>query len=269
MKGFLVQQASQIKDPLQKKNLIREYLQARVLQVLQEQGAFMNWAFLGGTALRFLYGIPRYSEDLDFSVIDPVRPCIFEETLRRIKKRFEGESYSLEVTVNRGKIVRAAFLKFPDLLFEMGISTHKGELLSVKIEVDTNPPSGANTENTICRRFVTLNLTHYDKASLLAGKLHAILARPFAKGRDYFDLIWYLADSTWPSPNFKLLNAALEQTGWKGPELASETLRDVLSNRVNELDWNALQADVMPFIERPEELKLLNRESVLSLIAHW
>ncbi len=265
MKEFLFQQVKQKKDPLQKTNLIREYLQARALQALQEQGAFLNWAFLGGTALRFLYGMPRYSEDLDFSLIDPERTCLFEETLRKVKGTFEKEGYAVSIKVSRDKAGRSAFIKFSGLLFEAGASPHPSEVLSIKLEVDTHPPAGAKTETTLCRRFVTVNVTHYDKSSLLAGKLHAVLTRSYAKGRDWYDLIWYLADQTWPAPNFILLNAALIQTGWTGTVLSAETLPSVLSERIAGLDWNAVRADVLPFLERPEEMTLITKENCMRL----
>ncbi len=266
MKEFLRQQVNQINDPLLKTNLTREYLQARTLQILQEQGAFLNWAFLGGTALRFLYGIPRYSEDLDFSLINPSRPCLFEEILKKVKTRFESENYEVNIKVSREKTVRSAFIKFSGLLFEMGISPHKSEVLSIKLEVDTNPPPGAVIETTLCRRFVTVNVTHYDKASLLAGKLHAVLTRQYAKGRDWYDLVWYFADRTWPAPNFCLLNSALAQTGWNGPELSAKILPPVLAERLGGLDWKEIRADVTAFLERPEELNLLTKENVLKLV---
>lgn len=266
MKEFLYQQIHQIKDPLIKTNLIREYLQARTLQILQEQGAFLNWAFLGGTALRFLYSIPRYSEDLDFSLVDPSQSCLFEEILKKVKTRFENETYEVSIKVFREKTVRSAFIKFSGLLYEMGISPHRSEVLSIKLEVDTNPPPEAVVETTLCRRFVTVNVTHYDKASLLAGKLHAVLTRQYVKGRDWYDLLWYLADRTWPAPNFRLLNAALTQTGWIGTELSAKNLPLVLAERIGGVDWKEIRADVTPFLERPEELKLLTKENVLNLV---
>lgn len=266
MKEFLFQLAGQTRDPLQKTNRIREYLQARTLQALQEQGAFLNWAFLGGTALRFLYGMPRYSEDLDFSLIDPNRPGLFEETLRKVKAAFEKENYAVSIKVSRDKAVRSAFIKFPGLLFETGASPHPSEVLSIKLDVDTHPPAGAKTATTLCRRFVTVNVTHYDKASLLAGKFHAVLTRSYAKGRDWYDLVWYLADRTWPAPNFMLLNAALTQTGWEGSLLSAETLPPVLSERINGVDWNTVRADVLPFLERPKEVNLITKENCMQLV---
>lgn len=89
----------------------------------------------------------------------------------------------------------------------------------MKFEVDTRPPAGAGLAITLIRRHVTLRLQHHDRASLLAGKLHAVLQRPYAKGRDLYALLWYLSDPGWPAPNLVLLNNALQQSGWPGPPL--------------------------------------------------
>jgi hypothetical protein len=122
------------------------------------------------------------------------------------------------------------------------------------------------TATTLCRRFVTVNVNHYDKASLLAGKLHAILARQYTKGRDLYDLVWYLADRAWPAPNLVFLNNALTQTGWAGPELQEGNWRNVLTNRLNELQWDRVRDDLMLFLERQEELALVTRKNCMKLI---
>ena len=109
--------------------------------------------------------------------------------------------------------MHSAFVRFPGLLHEMGLSGHREEALSVKLEVDTRPPQGAGLETTVVRRHLLLRLQHHDRASLLAGKLHAILQRPWPKGRDFYDLVWYLSDPAWPAPNLVLLNNALAADG--------------------------------------------------------
>src|SRR4030067_3635034 len=90
------------------------------------------------------------------------------------------------------------------------------------MEGDTHPPAGAVLMTTLVRRYVTLQLQHHDKASWLAGKLHAILQRPYLKGRDLYDLAWYLSDPEWPEPNLELLNNALRQTGRQGRSLTEK-----------------------------------------------
>ncbi len=267
MKEYLKQLVQEKPDSLLKKSVVREYLQARVLQALQDHGVFLNWAFLGGTALRFLYNIPRYSEDLDFSLIDPGKDCEFGEVLHKIKLLFESENYGISIKVSPPKTVMSAFLKFPGLLNELGISPHSGEVLSIKFEVDTNPPNGAETSTTIVRHFVTVNVNHYDKASLLSGKLHAILSRQYTKGRDLYDFVWYLSDRTWPSPNYRLLNAALEQTAWKNGQVDKNNLKDILAGRMRELQWRKVKDDLLPFLERPQDMEMISCENCLKLIS--
>ena len=133
------------------------------------------------------------------------------------------------------------------------------------LEVDTNPPPHAVSETSLVRRHVLLNLLHYDKPSLLAGKLHALIHRSHVKGRDMYDLIWYLSDPAWPQPNL-LLRASLAQTGM---ELTSEQVanwRKLLAERIATMEWNRVVADVQPFLERSEEITLLTREYVLRLL---
>jgi hypothetical protein len=121
--------------------------------------------------------------------------------------------------VNDKKIVHSAFVRFAGLLYELGLSGQRSEVLAVKIEVDTNPPAGAVLTTSVVRRHLTLQLQHHDRASMLAGKLHAVLQRPYLKGRDLYDLLWYLSDPNWPAPNLILLNNALQQTDWTGKPL--------------------------------------------------
>ncbi len=249
----------------QKPGLAREYLQARILQALQDHGAFLAWTFHGGTALRFLHGLPRFSEDLDFSIRNGAPPVRFEPLARKVLGDLEAEAYAVELKAAGKDPVRSAFVKFPGLPHELGLSPHRGEVLSIKIEVDENPPAGAGTETTLVRRHVMLNLLHHDRPTLLAGKLHAVLARPYAKGRDLYDLLWYLSDPGWPPPNIPYLRNALIQTGWKGADVTESAWRGVVSIRLRELDWPRIVEDVRPFLERPEEADMLTRENLLRL----
>lgn len=266
MKEYLKELVATTPGALPGTRVVREYLQARMLQALQEGGAFTRWAFLGGTALRFLYGLPRYSEDLGFSAVDQGSAPGVGAVLRRIESMLGAEGYALSLKVNDQKTVAAALVRFPGLLYELGLSPRSAQVLSIKIEVDTNPPPGAVTQTSLVRRHVTLNLLHHDQASLLAGKLHAILSRDWTKGRDLYDLIWYLADRTWPAPNLELLNAALTQTRWRGPEVTPRNWREVLAQKLDSTDWPQARADVLPFLERDREVDLMNRDSVLGLL---
>jgi len=253
-------------DVLTGRRVAAEYLQARLLESLQLGGTFLRWAFLGGTALRFLYGIPRFSEDLDFSIIAPGTDAGLESAMAYGKRALVAEAYGVEVTMKTQKTMASAFVKFPGLLHELGLSSRRSQTLSMTVEVDTNPPAGAGIETTIVRRHVTLNLCHHDRASLLSGKLHAILTRPWTKGRDLYDLAWYLAARRWPEPNLVMLNAALVKTGWPGPAMTPSNWREAIRQRLANLDWPAAQADVRPFLERQHDLQLVTREALSQLL---
>lgn len=266
MKDYLADLVRQAPTPLQGRNLAREYLQARILAALQRSGAMVPLAFHGGTALRFLYSHGRFSEDLDFALEGDRQGYDFRAYLRAIRSELAPEGYPVELKVNDQKTVNSGWVRFPGLLYDLGLSPQRGEVLAVKIEVDTRPPKGAGLATTVVRRFVVLQLCHHDKASLLSGKLHAILQRSFAKGRDLYDLLWYLSDPDWPRPNLLLLNNALAQTGWEGGTLDAGNWREHISARLRRLDWGAIVDDVRPFVEPgfdPGLLTLENLERVL------
>lgn len=253
-------------NPVEKRNLVREYLQARILESLQRSGAMIPLAFQGGTALRFLYNIARFSEDLDFALERLSADYDFRTFLNAIQTEFVSEGYTIQIRVNDQKTVNSAFVRFYGLLYELGLSSQENEALSVKIEVDTRPPLGAGLETDLVRRHVPLRLQHHDRASLLSGKLHAILQRDYAKGRDLYDLMWYLSDPGWPPPNFLLLENALLQTGWTGPIPNPENWRGLIYTRLKSLDWKAALADVRPFLEHPAEIDLLTLENLGRLL---
>lgn len=253
--------------PLSARNLVREYLQSRILAAMQSAGAMTSIAFQGGTCLRFLFNLPRYSEDLDFALEGDRNRYSLPRYMRAIRAALAREGYQVELRVRERRAVHSGWVRIAGLLHEVGLSPLASEVLAVKIEVDTNPPPGAATEVHLVRRHVPLRLFHHDRASLLAGKLHAVLQRPYAKGRDLYDLIWYLSDRQWPAPNLAMLNAALEQSGWQGAALTDDGWRSAVRERVRLLDWQGAVNDVRPFLEDPAEMALVNEENALRLLA--
>lgn len=266
MKTYLRRQIEKASSPIQAGNITREYLQARILEQLQFQGGMIPLAFQGGTALRFLFELPRFSEDLDFTLERQSGDFNFEKVLEKIQSEFEKETYQVSLKINTKKIVNSAFFRFPGLLFEFGLSQHRNQVLAIKLEVDTHPPASAGLETTIVRRHVALQLQHHDRPSLFAGKIHALLQRNYVKGRDIFDLFWYLSNRNWPEPNLDLLNNALKQTDWQGDKLSVNTWRGVVREKVSELSWKNVVDDVMPFLENEAEVQLLTRENLLRLL---
>lgn len=267
MKDYLREAIRAAATPLHARSLVREYLQARALAALQNAGAFVSLAFHGGTALRFLYSIPRWSEDLDFA-LERSDGYDLHGYLDAIRVELARETYRVDLSkVKADKVVHGAFVRFPGLLNELGLSPHASETLAVKIEVDTRPPQGAKLDTTVVRRHVLIRVQHHDKASLLAGKLHAVLQREYPKGRDLFDLLWYLGDRSWPEPNLEMLRAALDQSGWTGRRPTPKTWRRIVRARLKALPWDRVVADVRPFIERPADLDMLTEESLLDLLS--
>ncbi len=252
-------------DPLAGRNVAREYLQARVLEGMGRAGAFATLAFQGGTAVRFLYNLPRYSEDLDFALEGDRSNYDLRGWLATVQQQFRREGYEVRTAVRDRGAVHAAWLRFPGILYETGLSPHRDQVLAVKIDVDTNPPAGAVARTRLVRRHVSLRLWHHDRASLLAGKVHAVLRRPFAKGRDVYDLAWYLSNPEWPQPNLELLSAALRQ----GPKSGRALLlpgawQEATARRLATLSWDDLSADARPFLEGPNRLP--DRAEVLDLL---
>ena len=254
--------------------LVREYLQARILESLHDFGVFSSWCFIGGTALRFLYRLPRFSEDLDFSLSRALADQEhthfiggFKRTVDRTISLFKKEGYKVSPKISDSHMVKSAFIKFHGLLFDLGLSPHEKEVVSVKIEIDADPPSGAQTERSIIRKYSLINVQHYDKGSLFAGKLHALLSRNYTKGRDLYDIFWYLSDPGWPPPNINFLWNALMQTGWNGPVVTAENCKFLVSEHLDNIDWNKTIADVQPFLEKPQEASLLTRENFTRLLS--
>jgi hypothetical protein len=262
MKEYLAELVRQTPTLTQGRNLAREYLQARILAALQRAGAMIPLAFHGGTALRFLYTHGRYSEDLDFALEGDRGRYDLRSYLQTIRSELIPEGYAIALKVSDQRTVHNAFIRFPGLLYDLGLSGQRSEVLAVKLEVDTNPPPGAGLATSVVRRFFVLRLQHHDRASLLSGKLHAILQRPYTKGRDIYDLLWYLSDPTWPSPNLELLNNALAQTGWQGGALTNANWREKVRVRLRSLDWDSLQADARPFVEPDFDLELLSQANL-------
>jgi predicted nucleotidyltransferase component of viral defense system len=266
VKEYLATLIRPVTNPIEARNLVREYLQALILQSLQRAGAMTALAFHGGTALRFLFSRPRFSEDLDFALEGHSTTYDFRAYLQSIRKDLEAQGYTITLKVNDGKTVHSAFVRFLNLLFDLSLSPHRDEVLAVKLEVDTNPPAGARLATSLVRRHVLLNVQHHDQSSLLAGKLYAVLQRPYFKGRDLYDMLWYLSDKEWPAPNLDLLNNALKQTSWAGETLSLQNWREVVREKIESTPWEQAIDDVRPFIAAPDDLELLTRENLLNLL---
>jgi hypothetical protein len=253
-----------ISDPSAKLNLLREYVQAMVLRSLHESEAFVNLAFVGGTALRFVHRLPRFSEDLDFSLErrDGYTP---EKWMKKVKKDLSLAGFDANVSWNDKATVHKSWIKVAGLLKDAGLAAMPGQNLSIKVEIDSAPPAGAVSETGIVNKHALLSLRYYDLPSLMAGKVHALITRKYPKGRDWYDLVWYRALRPPIEPNMRQLQNALDQTQGKGLFNAANW-KSELRNKVRSLDCNALAEDVRSFLENPRESSLLKEDSICSVL---
>ncbi len=264
MKGQALALARDVRDPAQRLNILREYLQACVLRSLHESEAFLSLSFVGGTALRFLFNLPRFSEDIDFS-LSHVKKYEPVKWMTKVKRDLELAGFDIEVRWNDRKTVHSGWLRFGDLLKESGLAAMAQQKLSIKLEVDTRPPEGAVLQTTLVNRYMPFSLSHYDLPSLMAGKVHALVTRRYPKGRDWYDLVWYTAQRPPVGPNLGLLQNALDQTEGKGA-LAAERWRELARARLETTREGTLRDDVQRFLERPADAQLLTKENLLGLL---
>lgn len=242
---------------------LREYLQLLILRILEIKGCYKNLAFVGGTSLRILYGLNRFSEDLDFSLINP-EGYDFKSVLEDIKSILTDYGFDVGVTKKEANTVHNSYIKFSNILFELGLSPQKTQVLSVKLEIDTKPPAGYALLFTPINMQFLLNIRHYDLSSLFAGKLHAILCRKYEKGRDWYDLVWFIAKKI--KPNYDLLDQAFHQTQDKSISFDRYVLIEKLSNKLNGLDVNILRRDVSPFLKDKTEIRFIEKDALRSTI---
>jgi len=256
-----------IKDvagPSEKLNLLREYLQAMALRSLHESEAFVNLAFVGGTALRFVHGLPRFSEDIDFSLENGngYKPEVW---MKKLKNDLQLAGFNTAVSWKDRTTVHKAWIKVAGVLKDAGLAAMADQNLSIKLEIDTKPPEGAVSETGIVNRHAMLSLRYYNLSSLMAGKVHALITRKYAKGRDWYDLLWYRAKRPPVAPNLKQLQNALDQTWGQGTFNAENWESDVVK-RLKTVDCALLVNDVKNSLERPEDSALLTEDNICSVL---
>ena len=241
---------------------LKEITQELVLNSLYNSGFFKKAAFQGGTALRILHGLMRFSEDLDFALVEPDKKFDLNSYLSSMNTELRAFGYDVKVEGrSSANAVQNTFLKDDSLGRLLKVQYPKSDgpkrALKIKLEVDTNPPAGAKTETKFLNFPINFSVTAHDVPSLFAGKSHALLCRDYIKGRDWFDFIWYVGQKA--VPNFGFLSNALEQLGpWKGKLIKPniDWYGKEMSTRIKEVDWDKAKADVQRFL-RPVDVKTL------------
>jgi len=264
MKDNVIALVTDVTDPAEKLNLLREYMQACILRSLHESEAFLNLSFIGGTALRFAFNLPRFSEDIDFSLENTsgYKPVVW---MKKIKNDLSLAGFNTSVSWNDNTTVHKSWVRVEELLKDVGLSAMSNQKLSIKIEIDTNPPKGAVCNKVLITRHVLFSVRHHDLGSLMAGKIHALVTRKYVKGRDWYDLLWYRGHRPPTEPNIPLLQNALDQTQGKNV-FKAVNWKQYLMDKIEDLDWKRLIDDVQPFLEHPADVSLLQKDNFVSLL---
>lgn len=248
---------------LEEEQALREITQEIVLAALGRTDFFQKAGFQGGTCLRVFHGLNRFSEDLDFALQKPDVSFHLRPYLDALTRELSAYGYGLEIE-DRSKVdqaVRQAFLKDDSLgrLLRLDYKATDGppRKLRVKLEVDVNPPAGAEYETRYLDFPFPSAVCVFDMPSLFAGKLHALLCRGYMKGRDWYDFIWYTARGT--PVNYTLLSNALNQMGpWKGRDVHVDRgwCFEQLQIKIEAVEWEHVRDDVRRFV-KPNELPSL------------
>lgn len=246
-------------DKVAEENAIKEIYQEIALAALSRSDFFRVGAFTGGTCLRILHGLQRFSEDLDFVLRDVDLSFDWKPYLHAIEEEFEA--FGLTCTaVDRSKadqVVKKAFLKEDSFgqVLKLQHARNRADLQKVviKFEIDTHRPEGAQFETNTLNYPYPFAVISYDLPSLFAGKCNAILTRTYLKGRDWYDFLWYMRQGV--PVNLELLKSSLEQFGLEA-SVSKSWLVNELSKKITELDWDHARMDVDRFLSDRERRSL-------------
>ncbi len=256
------------KSEIEEEQAIREITQELVLAALGRTDFFKEAAFQGGTALRILYGLDRFSEDLDFVLKKSSPGFAWKEYLQTLTEELSAYGYQIEIQ-DRSAVdsaVKKAFIKDDAIgkVLNLQYAGKSGVLgkIRIKLEVDINPPDGSEYEIKYLDFPFVSSVVVQTLPSLFAGKIHALLCRDYLKGRDWYDFLWYTARRT--QINYRLLSSALSQVGpWKnqGIPVDYDWCMQSLKAKIESVDWHSAAEDVRRFVRVREQksLDLWNR----------
>jgi len=262
------------------KNALIEIMQELALLGLWRAKFFEHAAFYGGTALRLLYRLDRFSEDLDFSLLKPQPKFDLNPYLGAVQAELHGMGFDVSVESRKKRVETAtesAFIKTGtkesllkiDVPKEIARRLQHNAVLEIKLEVDTNPPSGFRTEAKTLIQPIPFAVNTFAQPDLFAGKLHAILQRKWktrVKGRDYYDFVWYIAQKI--PVRLSHLEQRLRQTdGWKGKDsLTLDSVSELLKRKFAEVNMDSAKEDVLPFIKDKDAVNLWSAKFFGSLL---
>ncbi len=249
-------------NQLEEEHAVKEILQEIALYGLWRAGFFERVAFQGGTSLRILHGMARFSEDLDFILKAPDPHFSWTPYLEDMLVCFQEFGLRSEV-LEKSRMderIQRALIKDTSICGQLNLSFYRGERhrqQKIKLEIDIDPPGGSGFEYSYLDFPLDFEVCHQDLASNFSLKIHAVLCRPYLKGRDWYDFAWYMRHNIQPNPGH--LWAALEQRGpWQGQDVVFdfEWLRHALAEKIAVINWKEAAADVERFLAPAEQKSL-------------
>ena len=259
---------------------LREIMQEIALAGLQRAGFFERAAFYGGTALRIFYGLDRFSEDLDFSLLAVNHEFSLDKYLDAILVEFE--SLGMKVSVkekekNNQSNIQSAFLKsetiwkelvLEDIIPQSGLDQKAN--IKIKLEVDTNPPLGFETEEKLLLKPFSFYVKCFTLSDLFAGKMHALLFRKWGnnvKGRDWYDMEWYIKKGIALNLEHFVLRAK-DSGDWPNDTITKNEFMELLTLRIDTVNLNRVKADINRFIPDPRAIEIWSSEYFHDLVKH-
>jgi len=259
---------------------LREIMQEIALAGLQRAGFFEKAAFYGGTALRIFYGLNRFSEDLDFSLLEVNHRFSLDKYLEAIRIEFEaaGMQVSIKEKLKTNKNnIESAFLKsetiWKELVLEHIIPQNGLDQIAnikIKLEVDTEPPLGFETEEKLLLKPFSFYVKCFAIPDLFAGKMHALLFRKWknnVKGRDWYDMEWYIKKGI-PLHLTHFALRAKDSGDWHKETITEQEFRKLLQDKIDVIDITRVKADISRFIPNPAVLDIWSARYFHDLVSH-
>ena len=247
---------------------LREVMQEIALAGLNRGGFFEKAAFYGGTCLRIFHGLPRFSEDLDFSLLKPDASFSFEPYFKTLREEFSAFGFEVEIAEKQKTAttdIASAFLKKSSSIYDLQVAGQKA--MKIKFEVDTDPPLGFATEEKLLIQPYSFYVKCFSLPDLFAGKMHALLYRKWknrVKGRDWFDFEWYVRRGC--QLNLAHFCERARQSGdLELAMLKQEEFVAMLQARIRTLDVDSARQDVVRFVKDAAALNIWSHDYFLQL----
>jgi predicted nucleotidyltransferase component of viral defense system len=263
-------------------NALKEIIQEIALLGLWRAKFFEKAAFYGGTALRILYGLDRFSEDLDFSLLQTDKDFDFSQYNQAVQVELQSFGFDANIEVKRKALestIQSAFIKAKTMhqMLTVDFPEHivqripRGQKLKIRMEVDVDPPGDFETEAKTLLHPIPFSVHTFQQPDLFAGKMHAILCRAWknrVKGRDWYDLVWYIRHAV--PIRLRHLQARLVQSGCLQQEekLDRAKMIALIQDKIETVDFESAKQEVRPFLKDVDSVAIWSKTFFREILDH-